>query len=54
MTSFRVTVETALLHFQASKDALIDFFKENPYRVDPLFKTLKQTFGFYAPDDAAN
>jgi hypothetical protein len=28
MTSFRVTVETTLLHFQTSKDALHDFFKE--------------------------
>jgi len=28
MTSFRVTVETTLLHFQTSKDALLDFFKE--------------------------
>lgn len=28
MTSFRVTVETTLLHLQASKDALLNFFKE--------------------------
>jgi hypothetical protein len=36
MTSFRVTVETTLLHFQASKDALLDFFKETQVTSEDL------------------
>jgi hypothetical protein len=36
MTSFRVTVETTLLHFQTSKDALLDFFKETQVTSEDL------------------
>jgi hypothetical protein len=36
MTSFRVTVETALLHFQTSKNALLDFFKKTQVTLEDL------------------
>jgi hypothetical protein len=36
MTSFRVTVEITLLHFQTSKDALLDFFKETQVTSEDL------------------
>jgi hypothetical protein len=36
MTSFRVTVETTLLHLQGSKDALLDFFKETQVTAEDL------------------
>jgi hypothetical protein len=43
MTSFRVTVETTLLHLQASKDALLNFFKETQVTAKDLPQIVAKT-----------